>query len=232
MNTVEGFGGVVDLTLEVVHGGGRLGLDNRFETLITHEESGWQGSVFTMFAHSGTHVDAPVHSIKDNPMSIDQVPLDQLMGQGWLFNLTDRGAGEPIDVEHLEAANPGLRSGDIAVLRTDWTDRHWGEELPEGVSAYLSSPYLTLNGAKWLLQRGVKAIVYDFCEEYVVRNPGFRGEDCEVHLLIQGSGVRNIEYVTNLGALKGPKVTIIALPIKLKGLDGGPARVIALQDGV
>jgi arylformamidase len=72
-------------------------------------------------------------------------------------------------------------------------------------------------------------VVYDFSEEYVVRRPGFRGEDCEVHHKILGAEIYNIEYVHNLFAISAPRCAIVALPLKLKGLDGAPARVLALE---
>jgi kynurenine formamidase len=62
-----------------------------------------------------------------------------------------------------------------------------------------------------------------------VREPGFRGEECELHHLVLGSGIHNVEYVTNLGALRSASPTIVALPLKLAGLDGSPARVIAID---
>lgn len=213
----------VDLTLPVHAGEGRFGLETRFETPITYDDVNWQGSVFRMFCHAGTHVDGPNHFIAGGA-GVDAAPLDHLMGRGWVFDLTDRGARAAIEPEHLEAADPGLRRGDIAVLRTDWTDRHWGDERFGA-----DSPYLALAGAGWLVERGVRAIVYDFSEEYVVREPGFRGEDCLVHHRILSSGVWNIEYVTNLGSLPGDEVTIIALPLPLSGLDGSPARVVGLE---
>jgi arylformamidase len=86
-----------------------------------------------------------------------------------------------------------------------------------------------LSGAEWLVRRGIKAIVYDFADEYVVRKPGFRGEECEVHHRILGEEIYNIEYVRNLGKLTQPRLTIVALPINLVGLDGAPARVVALE---
>jgi kynurenine formamidase len=38
-----------------------------------------------------------------------------------------------------------------------------------------------------------------------------------------------VQMLTNLGAL-GPRFRIIALPLKLKGMDGAPARVIGIED--
>lgn len=47
---------IIDLTLPVVDGGGRLDIPTTFETPFTFAEHEWQGSVFRMFAHTGTHV--------------------------------------------------------------------------------------------------------------------------------------------------------------------------------
>lgn len=216
--------GIIDLTLPVVEGMGRFGLDTEFDTPITFDEVNWQGSVFRMFAHTGTHIDAPIHFIRDG-LTIDQAPLDRLIGRGLVFDLSAKGDSEAIDSSDLKSSDPGIEAGDIAVLQTDWTDKHWG------TSRFVEeSPYLTPDGAQWLVDQSVKAIVYDFSEEFVVRNPNFRGEQGEVHHIILGSGVWNIEYVKNLAALQGAAVTIVALPLMLTGLDGSPARVIALKE--
>ena len=123
----------------------------------------------------------------------------------------------------LDRRGVALSAGDIAVLRTDWTDRHWGTP-----AFWQESPYLTRAAAEWLVARRVSAIVYDFSEEYVVRKPGFTGADCEIHHTILGAGIYNIEYVVGLGAIPGATTTIIALPIRLTGVESAPARVIAL----
>jgi hypothetical protein len=83
----------------------------------------------------------------------------------------------------------------------------------------------------WLFERGVKAVVYDCSEEYVVRNPGFRGEDCVVYHKILENSIFNIEYVVNLAKIECPRCATIMLPLNLVGLSGLPSRVIAL-DGV
>jgi arylformamidase len=62
-----------------------------------------------------------------------------------------------------------------------------------------------------------------------VRKPGFRGEECVVHHRILGEEIYNIEYVHNLGLITQTRLTIVALPLKLVGLDGAPARVIAVE---
>ena len=62
-----------------------------------------------------------------------------------------------------------------------------------------------------------------------MRQPGFRGEDCPIHHRILGAEIYNIEYVHNLSRISARRCTILALPLKLAGLDGAPARVVAIE---
>jgi len=217
---------LIDLSLPVVDGGGRLGIQTKFEIVYSFEKEGWQGSVFRMFAHMGTHVDAPLHFLRGGE-SVDRVAPERICGRGVLFDLSGKQGSEAITDADLEAQDQDneLREGDIAILRTDWTDKHWGTPKFFG-----DSPYLTPEAANWLVRKKVKAIVYDFAEEYVVRKSGFTGPECVIHHIVMGNGIYNIEYVTNLRAITKRVVTIMALPLKLVGVDAAPARVIAIEE--
>lgn len=216
-------GKLIDLSIPIRHGDGRLGEEVSFTTPYTYDTCNWQGSSFAMFCHYATHVDAPNHFIEGG-RAIDQAPLDRLMGTAALLPLDDHGRGAAITADTLEARGRHVRAGDIAILRTLWSDKEWGTD-----AFWREGPYLDLSGADWLVSRGIKAIVYDFAEEYAVRKPGFRGEECVVHHRILGEEIYNIEYVHNLGLITQKRLTIIALPLKLVGLDGAPARVIAVE---
>jgi kynurenine formamidase len=214
---------LIDLSIPVKHGDGRLGVEVAFGTPYTFESCGWRGSTFSMFAHYGTHVDAPNHFI-EGATAIDQAPLNHLLGPAALVELDDHGQEAAITGATLEARGRSVRRGDIAILRTGWSDRCWGT-----APFWTEGPYLTLDGADWLVERGVRAVVYDFSEEYAVRRPGFQGKDCVVHHRILGEEIYNIEYVQGLGKIHAPRLAIIALPIKLVGCDGAPARVVAIE---
>jgi arylformamidase len=213
-----------DLSVTIRHGDGRLGLKVGFTTPYTYEDVNWQGSSFCMFCHYGTHVDAPNHFICDG-IPIDDVPLNRVIGSAAVVELSDFGQEGKITGKTLEDRGRHVRPSDIAILRTGWSDKHWGTD-----TFWKSGPYLTPDAGDWLVDRKVKAVVYDFSEEYVVRKQGFRGEDCIVHHKILGNNILNIEYVVNLGKIERPRCAIIAMPIKLQGLDGAPSRVIALEE--
>ena len=214
---------VIDLSIPVRDGEGRLGLEVRFDTPYRFEDCGWQGSTVSMFCHYATHVDAPNHFIEGGS-GIDEAPLSKLMGPAALIELSDHGANAGIRGDTLEDRGRHVRPGDIAILRTGWSDRCWGEP-----AFWSEGPWLGADGAKWLVERGVNAVVYDFSEEELVRTPGFRGEDCVVHHTLLGEDIYNIEYVHRLPAISAERLAIVALPIKLAGLDGAPARVLAIE---
>lgn len=215
--------GIVDLSLPISHGDGRLGLSVEYDQPYRFSDVGWQGSCFSMFCHHATHVDAPNHFIEGGK-SIDQAPLEKLLGPAGLIYLSDHGEDKAITGNTLEERGRHIRRGDIVVLRTDWSDKHWGTE-----TFWKKGPYLDPTGADWLVERGANAVVYDFSEEYVVRNPGFRGEDCIIHHKLLGDDIYNIEYVHRLAHITASRFSIVALPLKLVGLDGSPARVVAVQ---
>ncbi|MGE0119684.1 MAG: cyclase family protein [Dongiaceae bacterium] len=214
---------LLDLSIPVKHGDGRLGQEVRFATPYSFATCGWQGSTFTMFAHHATHIDAPNHFIEGGK-AIDEAPLDRLIGPAGLIELDDHGREAAITGDTLEERGRHIRKADIAILRTGWSDACWGTS-----SFWKEGPYLDLTGADWLVERGVRAVVYDFSEEYAVRRPGFRGDDCVVHHRILGHEIYNIEYVQNLKKIRRPRLGLLALPLKLVGCDGSPARVVAIE---
>ena len=154
----------------------------------------------------------------------DEAPLERLIGPAGLVELDDHGRDAAITGDTLEDRARHIRKGDIIILRTSWSDKCWGTP-----AFWKEGPYLVPNAADWLVERGVRAVVYDFAEEYVVRQEGFQGADCVVHHRILGEEIYNIEYVHCLSQIRRPRLAIIAFPLKLVGSDGSPARVVAIE---
>src|SRR3982750_1918928 len=64
----------------------------------------------SMNTHVGTHIDAPMHMLEGGK-SLDQVPLEQLIGNGKLVEVTGG------DFEAVKSAD--IQAGDIVLFRTD-----------------------------------------------------------------------------------------------------------------
>jgi arylformamidase len=186
----------------------------------------WQVTHLYESLHTGAHVDSPLHCFPEGKTMIE-TPLEQVIGAGRLFDLSSVGAEQPVTAEALAKADPGLQTGEIALLHTGWTDQMYGT-FPD---YFTKSPYLDTQAAAWLVERRPSSVVFDFFEEYMARFPDFTSEDFVVHRQILGAGITIVEGATNLGALKGKQqVQVFAPFFKIAGTEGAPARIFALVD--
>lgn len=215
---------LVDLSVEVsTDTVGPPSTGVRVEVEQFHRGPGfWQVSSLHASVHTGTHIDTPLHCYEDGSTTSDAT-LQDLSGRVALFDLGTK-AGEPVTADALAEMNPGLQQGDVAVLRTGWTDARWGD-FP---GYYTESPYLAVSGAEWLAARKPTAVVFDFFEEECARKTDFTSEEFVVHRILLGAGIYLVEHATNLHLLRGTDATIYAAFYKLADCDGSPARLFAL----
>ncbi len=178
--------------------------------------------------HGFTHVDAPRHVVPGGGTT-DDVPLETLVGEAAVLDLSGIAPETEITAEMLAGAAAELRAGDIALLKTRWDE---ARSLREP-GFWTDSPYLSAAACRWLLHRGIKALGVDFPQDYPIRGL-LDGRSAPVtefvsHDILLRNGVILIEYLCNLGALAGPRTTVFALPLKVPAADGAPARVIAYE---
>lgn len=203
-----------------------------FEAIDNHEEHGKSNTKVSFSIHSaGTHVDAPYHFFPDMP-TIDQLPPDRFIRPGVCLDL--RPVIEPrsaITAQHLESVTSDLSQaleGAIVILHTGWLaqmhgkDGYWGD-----------NPYISPAAAEWLVVRRISAVGLD-CPPG--RSAGqsvsmtVEGGGRQIHRIFLGAGVPLIENLTNLDQLPATGFTVVALPIKFVGADGGSARAVALLE--
>lgn len=199
---------------------------------------GFRTHQITMHCHNGTHVDAPEHT-EPGGASIDKISPDVLYGDAVMLDLS-RWCEEdkPFTREHVEQAESeagGIRAGDFAVLRSDWshtfgTARYWPR-----------SPYLSADAARYLVEdRKVRGLGYDFSQEAgardhqdlqerIDRGEAVPGEDLVIHHIVLGSGLFHVECMANLDQVESKRFTIVVAPLPLAGVEAAPARVFAIE---
>lgn len=184
----------------------------------------WLGLV----VHGFTHIDSPRHILPDGKTSSD-VPLEATIGTASVVDLSDVAPSEEIDAAFLVPRAEQVREDDIVLLKTRWDERR-ALDTPE---FWTDAPYLARDACEWLLDRRIKALAPDFPQDYPIRQllGGVTAPlaDFVSHDVLLRNGVILIEYVCNFGALTRDRTTIYALPLKLPGADGCPARVIAVE---
>ena len=186
----------------------------------------WRASSVEMVLHTGSHVDFSAHVVAGGETAID-VSLDRFSGEALVVNVGPCAPNQGISVADLEQHAPGIRRGDIVLIRTDWTDRAWGR-FPE---YYLTSPYCTPEAARWIVGKQPKAIGFDCFSEYSARLPDFTPKDFIIHKIILEAGVYYFQQMTNLGALPTDRRFVLFAPcLKMREAEGSPARFFALLD--
>jgi kynurenine formamidase len=173
--------------------------------------------------HSFTHVDSLLHFMPGKP-ALDRVPLDKYMGEATVVNLSHLGADAAVSGAELEKHGQHVRPGDIVLLRTDWP-------LKCDISTrdfWSKSPYTAPDACRWLVERKVKMIGYDYSPEYAnkyqVIDPEhkYKIEDYSTHLILFPAGIFVVEYLCNLHLITKERFQFMALPIPIENGEGSP----------
>src|SRR3954466_5832178 len=83
-------------------------------------------TVFTLNTHIGTHIDAPRHFYADGA-SITDLALDRIvMREAVVIDVSHKKPGEGVTGDDLERTGVKPAPGQIAVIKTLWTNRAFG----------------------------------------------------------------------------------------------------------
>ena len=209
-------------------------IENEFEG-ITEKGYFYSAKKFSAPEHGGTHIDAPIHFAK-NALTVDQIPLEQLIGFGIAVDVSKNCKNNPDyqvkidDFINWESQNGEIPHQMIVLLNTGygsiWPDRHQylGTEK-RGVDALteLRFPGLAPESAKWLISnKKIKAIGIDTQSIDYGRSQLF-----ETHQILCSHNIPFFENVTNVDKLPPKGFSVIALPMKIKGGSGAPLRLVS-----
>jgi arylformamidase len=158
-------------------------------------------------SHTGTHVDAPSHFVEGG-MKVDEIPLNLLTGR----TLVVEFPSARIDTETLKEVDLGEHVRVFFKTRNSyiWSSNRFVEDYV----------YVTPEAAELLVESGIKLVGIDYLsiEQYQTTN-------FKTHRTLLSNGVIIIEGL-NLSEVEPGDYELICLPLKIKGGDGAPARVI------
>jgi arylformamidase len=164
-----------------------------------------------MGVHTGTHIDAPIH-FEAEGKSIDELSMDTLIGPCRVFDLS--GIVENIEYESLKSLD---FSGATRVLFKTQNSTWWASGETKFQKDFVC---ITEAGAKFLVDQGVKLVGIDYLSV-----EKFGSSDYSTHHLLLRNQVVIVEGL-NLSGVSSGEYELIALPLRLKGSDGSPARVV------
>jgi kynurenine formamidase len=220
-------------------------------TRENNELVGYSGDAFSMYTHTGTHIDALNHygyhgeiwngfNEKDHlgsrhwevcgtekfPPIIARGVLIDVAGYKGVDVLPDSyGIGKNDIIETLESQNVSIEKGDVVMIRTGrmtvWPDR----------DKYLNnSPGINVEAAEYLAEQGAMVIGADNIALEQLPSAELPGNWQPVHIYLfceVGIPIIEVLWLEELAKDKIYEVGFVATNMPLKGATGAPLRPIA-----
>jgi arylformamidase len=168
-------------------------------------------SVFSLGAHSGTHIDAPMHFVSGGA-SIDQVPLDPLIGPARVIDIPD--SVQAIDAAELNRHE--WRGVQRVIFRTRSALRGW----MASPQFHRDFAYIAPDAAQLLADADVQLVGVDY-----ISAEQFGSPEPLTHRILLGKGIPIVEGLALDGVTAGD-YELIVLPMKVAGHEGAPARAV------
>jgi arylformamidase len=175
----------------------------KFDPYATIKDNEVNVTRITLGSHTGTHVDAPWHFLKEGN-SIDMEPLDKFIGEAVIIDASGRNS-----ISSNDLSGNDIRSNDIVLISTDSGDRR------------TDFAYLEVSAAEWLVEHRIKCVGID-----TVSVEKYGRKEAPVHKMLLAGNIGIIENLANLKPFAGSRMFFVCLPLPLKGIDGSPARAV------
>jgi arylformamidase len=173
-------------------------------------KDGYKLSNISFSVHVGTHVDAPSHFI-ENGKNINDIKLDYFMGKAQVIEIKNK---QKITKEEL--TNLEINSEKI-LFKTKNSSYLKENEF------YKDFIYLTLKGAKYLVEKGVRFIGIDYITIEELGTTNF-----DVHNFLLKNEVIILEGI-DLSEINPGIYNLTALPLKLNDCEASPVRAILTE---
>ena len=204
----------VTLTLE----SGMRGVE--FTPAKTVGKDGWNAQTLHLYSHCGTHMDAPLHFEVNND-TIDDLPPERFFTLCHVIHLEGIKPKSEIEINDLGQVEKAIKRGEGLIFRTGWSrlvnEPKYRDDLP-GISRDL---------ALWCVDNGVAVIGVEPPSVADVNNLDHL---TEIHRILLGGGVVIVEGLANLDQITKQKVTLVAMPLKIKNGDGAPCRAVVIEE--
>ena len=178
---------------------------------------GWNETYIRMSAHTGTHVDAPLHLNQDGK-PLEDLQLNNFWGNARLFRVNDIPNNQDIALEMLQNSSFRLEDAKIFIMQTGI------ERFSETREYNYRYPIPSIELLEWLAQNGMITYMTD-------ASSVDRANDIEMrnHRFLFEHGIPIIENLRNLSKLpENTSFTVCAMPLLLHGREGSPCRAAAM----
>ena len=170
-------------------------------------------SAISLGVHTGTHMDAPKHFIKDGK-SIDKLPLETSVGPARVIEIKDK-----ISIKPEELKQHNIKKGERILFKTVNSPRCW--QTDAFVNDFV---FVTRDAAQFLVDAGVILVGVDYLSVGSPMDPD-KAMRPDTHQILLGAGLYLIEGM-NMTNVSAGNYNLVCLPLKLMEAEGSPVRAI------
>lgn len=170
-------------------------------------------SAINMGSHSGTHVDLPLHCIKDGD-GVATVSIEKFFGEAVVISVPFP-ENKPIDLSAIDLSF--VKPNDILLISSGW-DELFGQD-----DFFTKNPGFADGTGEILKNLNIKAVGTDLPSVDVSENGAIN------HLELLSNDIIIFESLKGLCSLKGKRVMFYGVPLKIMMGDGSPIRAFAIE---
>jgi arylformamidase len=171
-------------------------------------------STVTLGIHTGTHLDAPLHFVRDGD-AMESLELASLCGPALVYHARD---ADLLTADLFATLN--IPSGTERLLIRTRNSDLWKHRNAEFRRDYVA---VSADGAQWLVDHKIKVIGVDYLSVAPFNDL------ITPHEILLKAGIIPLEGLDLSQVDSGPYI-LYCLPLKLVGVEGAPARAILVAN--
>ncbi|MDH3278435.1 MAG: cyclase family protein [Nitrosopumilus sp.] len=181
------------------------------------KKDGYNLELLFLSSHTGTHIDAPYHFIK-NGIKINEISLDRLIGNAILIKLhkTKNTTITKLDITLFEKNNGKITNNSSVFFFTGWQ-----KKLKKN-NYFTENPGLSKSAAKYLASKKINLVGIDSPSIDLGKDKSF-----SVHHVLSKNNILIVENLANLDKISSKEFNFTILPLKIKDATGSPVRAVA-----
>lgn len=177
------------------------------------ETHGFNELLLKITSHTGTHIDAPAHLIRDGK-TLDKFPVEHFIGTACVVQCNNNSI---LDKKLIEKVLEDIAVPEFLLFHSGWAEK-WADK-----TYFDDFPILTKEAAEYLGILALKGVGIDA--------PSFdpvTSADLPIHHILMKNGILLLENLCNLEILSN-QCDLFCFPLKIENADGSPARIVAIK---
>ena len=186
----------------------------------TIPKDGYNLELLFLSTHTGTHIDAPFHFVK-NGKKIHEITPERLVNEAVLIRVgknSNRSISKT-DIQNFEQKNGKIGNGSTVIFHTGW-QKNLNKEF-----YFTENPGLSVSAAKYLVSKKIYMVGIDSPSIDLGTDSKF-----SVHHVLAKNNILIVENLANLNKIKSNSFHLITSPLKLKNATGSPIRAFGFVD--